>query len=900
MMTDSQVNKKCSRKKALNVLKWSVILSAGLGLLIFFGVPIFLSSAGGTRLLLGKINASVDGQVHMQDFSIGWFKGVELTNLSYDDSAGTTSVKVNSIHTQPSYASLLGGKVKLGKTIVDHPQVYVKVLPEEPASGKVSPQAAVGVSGDKPAPVFPIHEIDLEVINGVATVELAGENAQTVSFANIASKVNLEAPGKESTLDVSMEIPNGENPSTLTAKGSVTTDKTGWTMKGGKFDVKISNLQLESLRPLLAMAGRDMDAAGELNAEAKIEVADSQLRQVKADAVITDFAQGIGEQRVAFEKPVELHASVANSDGHLLIDRAYVKSEFCQAECFGLPESLTYDINADLAQTQRFIAQFVPVENITTQGELTAEGVLNMTDQVFASTGKTNIKKLLIQKDGRATPVTDVSLTYDCAMDQASNVLKISTANLAAAPGTVNISNLSLPLAEDASKDIALDATAKLDLAKAWEFAEVFVDASGDMKISGMLNSTLKATTVDSQVRLLTDNTQIDRFKIQQGDGEPFAQNRLGLAGEIGLDLQTQQYDIRKLVLAGDKDQLVEVKKGVYKTDMTGTNTKITGDFELAYDWDAIAPLMADYLPEGLTLAGKRTDRLHFESEYPTDKPDQRNANLNANATLGFASASYNGLNFGDTSMTLNVKKGLLGFEIPQTVVNDGTFRFAGQVDLNAEAKVLRLKEPMQVLEDVHVNEQITRTMLAKLNPLFADQGNVSGYASLTCDQLEVPFDAAEKDKLLIDGVVAIDKAILISDGLIAEVLGKKNDKPVDARMLPTHFLVKDELISYNSMEFHLDEYPVGFSGLCRFDGYFENLKIAIPWRIDTRDFGMSSVKIGDDLSKRIVRECQGYPTDILECLFSPEKNVKDVLDNVLKDEERVKETIEDIIEIFK
>lgn len=63
----------------------------------------------------------------MDDFSIGWFKGVKLTNVSYDDSAGNTSVKVRRIQTQPQYASLLGGKVKLGKTVVEGPQIYLKV-----------------------------------------------------------------------------------------------------------------------------------------------------------------------------------------------------------------------------------------------------------------------------------------------------------------------------------------------------------------------------------------------------------------------------------------------------------------------------------------------------------------------------------------------------------------------------------------------------------------------------------------------------------------------------------------------------------------------------------------------------------------------------------------------------
>nr|MBC8379376.1 hypothetical protein [Planctomycetota bacterium] len=89
---NAHVPVKGNKSGKLRLLKWILIGSVALLLLIFFMAPLYLSSAGGTQMLLGRINSSVDGQVQMDDFSIGWFKGVSLTNLSYDDSAGNTSV----------------------------------------------------------------------------------------------------------------------------------------------------------------------------------------------------------------------------------------------------------------------------------------------------------------------------------------------------------------------------------------------------------------------------------------------------------------------------------------------------------------------------------------------------------------------------------------------------------------------------------------------------------------------------------------------------------------------------------------------------------------------------------------------------------------------------------------
>ncbi|MHC5084867.1 MAG: hypothetical protein ACYSOV_04615, partial [Planctomycetota bacterium] len=167
------------KNRVLRLLKWGSVAVTCIVLLLFFGVPLFLSSTGGTGFLLGKINNAVDGQVQMDNFSFGWFRGIKLANLSYADTAGNTSVKVRRIETQPKDMSLFGGKVKLGKTVIEQPQIYVKV----PAEQKGAEEANISsVKSDAPPPVFPVNQIDLELINGSATVELIGDIPQTVSF----------------------------------------------------------------------------------------------------------------------------------------------------------------------------------------------------------------------------------------------------------------------------------------------------------------------------------------------------------------------------------------------------------------------------------------------------------------------------------------------------------------------------------------------------------------------------------------------------------------------------------------------------------------------------------------------------------------------------------------------
>ena len=891
---NAHVPVKGNKSGKLRLLKWILIGSVALLLLIFFMAPLYLSSAGGTQMLLGRINSSVDGQVQMDDFSIGWFKGVSLTNLSYDDSAGNTSVQVRRIETQPKYASLLGGKVKLGKTVVESPRVYLKVQekPESVPSTKVS--ADIAEESAKPAPAFPIDQIDLELIDGAATIELVGDVPQTVYFANIASNVQISEAGKPSMVDISMDV---DETSKISAKGTATPSKKGWTLKEGDFEVQISKLQLASLKPLFALAGQEMDMAGELNADATIQIGNNQIQQLKADAEITGFAQGTGDQRTVFDQPVKLSALIMGDEKAMTIERARVESAFCTVNCSGSMETVNYTVQADLEQTQKFAGQFADMQGLGMEGDLSMQGAVLLTEESIGVNGAGTITQLVAKKEGVQTPVTDVQMDFDCAVDKKANQFRLASVNMTATPGTVNIANVVLPLSAEATKTVSADAQAKLDLAKTWPFVQVFADLPKDVQLTGMLDSAVKVTTEASRVRLLTEKTQITKLKITRPDSEPFQQEKISLNADITLDTDNQTIDIQKLDMqAADGQSLIKISKGNVEKKISKNTTRFTGDFKAQYDLKTISAFASAYLPEGLTMEGKRSDLLHFESQYPTDQPELMTKNLNASGTFGFEKASYFGLNFAKTDISLAIKDGVADLNIPETIVNEGKLRFAGQVDLNQEPLMLRMDKPTQVIENIHVNEEMTKKLLARMNPIFNEQGDVSGFVSLKCNQLQIPFSGVEKDKLFVDAVVSLDNAQLQPKGIIKMILRKDDNTPVQTQLLPTHIILKDELVAYESMEFHLDQYPTGFSGTMRLDGYADMI-IALPWK--TGESKLRSVKVGEDLSGRLEVECQGYVKDFGECIDWLKLSANIAPQILIKDEE-TREAVEKGLELLE
>jgi hypothetical protein len=803
---NSEVQAEHGKSRTFKIIRWVLIGGAGLVLLLFLGIPLYLSSSGGTNLLLGKVNQSVDGQVQMDDFSIGWFKGIKLTNLSYADTAGTTSVSVRRIETQPHYTSLLGGKVKLGKTVIDRPQIYLKVSPEK--------EQPAGMDAPKTKPsaepmAFPIDQIDLELIDGAATIELAGDMPQTVKFANIASKVHIAQAGAPSSLAVSMNV---NDDAKITANGTATADKKGWTLKEGDFDVQVSKLQLASLKPLFALAGQEIDMAGELNADATVQIVENQVKQLNANAVITNFAQGTGEQRMVFDKPIRVTALAQQDGAAVKIDQLNVESEFCNVRCSGTTEALTYAVDADLAQTQRLIGQFTDMAGLTMQGKLTADGSVSMAEQVITAAGKGTVTQLVVQKDALRTPVTNMQMDFDCTVDQAKNQLRLASANLAAAPGTVKIVNLVLPMDEQADKTISLDAQAKLDLAQTWVFAQVFTELPKDVQVVGMLDSAVKVSTQGSELRIRTDKAQIDNLEITRPDSDPFVQDRVSLNADILLDTDAQTIDVKALDMQGSRgESLIKVTKGKIEKKVSQKTTKLTGDFQAQYDLKTLSAFASAYLPAGLTMEGKRSDALRFDSEYPTEQPELMKANLNAFSAFGFDKAAYQGLNFGPTQVTLNVKKGQAAIDMPDADVNGGKVRFAGDVNLAEEPMMLRLRKSAQVVENVKIDDIISAQLLQYLNPVFAQATGVTGTANLSCNTLAIPLGGGTPKDIDMAGAIGLTDVRLNSPllGLFKQALKTEG---LDLFAIPSSpFTVKNGLVQYADM-------PMVFGGRATFN----------------------------------------------------------------------------------
>ena len=115
------------KRTVTKALKLGLALIVVLIVLAVLLVPAFISSEKGRRIILARINGAIAGKADFADLSMGWFKGIKVANLSFNDHAGGISVEVEQVSAKPAYGSILTGNLSLGKTVIDKPRVEVNL-----------------------------------------------------------------------------------------------------------------------------------------------------------------------------------------------------------------------------------------------------------------------------------------------------------------------------------------------------------------------------------------------------------------------------------------------------------------------------------------------------------------------------------------------------------------------------------------------------------------------------------------------------------------------------------------------------------------------------------------------------------------------------------------------------
>jgi len=838
-------------KTRSKILKLILPITVILILLLLLVIPAFVSSQKGQKIILDKINRSIDGELSFTDLSMGWFRGIKLTDVSFHDNARQTSATVKQITTKPHYLSIFFGNLAFGKTIVDKPRIETSLVRNQ--NQKFQPHNnKIPTKNKKARPILlPIEKIDVTIKDG--SLKVTDADTKTVELTNINSDIDLHRPGKKTSFDVNMALVDNDKASKVNVAGQVIpAKKTGWTLKGttGDFTVEIDDLKLSSIRPFFALAGVELQAQGLLSADfqsqlkkGRIETLSGTIKGKSIDITAPQLKEDTLKTEI-----LNIDVKLKTEKDFINIDKLDVKTDWADAQITGVipttfetladfagPDSaynLKGEFDCDLAAISSQMPHTLDlkktieitsgrlagnIETLTKNGKRAINGRVGLTDLA----GTVGRKRITLSE-----PKADISFSFSAETDK--KIINIDSLQADTSFGRIAAQKATLPISKRAKESLALPLSANIDMAKAQPFVIALLDFPQDLQLAGIVESQLIIGYKKDVYKIATDATKIKGLKITSPGQEPFEQQDVSVIFDVEANPTEKTLNVKELQLISPQ---IKIRKGQINQTTNGRKTKLQGRLEAEYDWAAVSTVAGPFLPKGLKLKGQRSDVISFSSEYPTGRTDKLISNLNTKGKLGFDTAEYLGLNFGPTEVDIQIQNGLLKIAPFSTTVNNGRLNFAANADFKQKPTLLRTPETIEIIEGVQINDETSKQLLMYINPIFADALNVSGTANFNCERLAIPLAQATQNDLEVIGTVSISDVHLQTSSLLGQILSTI-DSGTQSRNItvhPTRFVLQNGTLSYDDMQIDVDDHPINFKGVIGLNKSL-NMTVILPY----------------------------------------------------------------------
>jgi len=556
-------------------------------------------------------------------------------------------------------------------------------------------------------------------------------------------------------------------------------------------------------------------------------------KQIRASATLAGLGGAVEGKKIALSEPIKAEASVSSGKAGINFDKIDVSAPFAKINCAGSAESITYNADADLMKLQLELGQFVDFGKYKLAGAFASKGQVSIGPDKIAATASSVLTNLRVDaQDGNSVSEPKAQIDITVALDKKTNVLALNSVIARTSFGQFGVKDGAIPLNKDSTQPLRLaPSVSNLDLAKLRPFAVMLGSVPKDLQFAGILESEMKVTVQNNTYHIVTDKTNIKNLELVS-PGKVFKQSNTSIVADVETNPTDKTYSAKLNLLA---DQI----KGFINVSNVKKNNQIAalkGTAELEYDWTAVTAVVAPYLPEGLTLQGKRKDAINFLSEYPIGKTDQLMANLNAKGKVGFEKAGYMGLDFGVTNVDIQIDGGLLKIAPFTTTVNEGQLSFASQTDFKQTPALFKTPQPMQVIKDIKINDATTKQLLKYVSPIFANAVNVSGIANLSCEQLAIPLSAQAKKDAVVIGTISISDLRLQSSDLLGEILTTVGTGATGTVLTlhPTKFVLKDGFLRYDDMQIDVGDNPINFKGVIGLDKSLD-MTVTLPYTSEGR-----------------------------------------------------------------
>ena len=199
---------------------------------------------------------------------------------------------------------------------------------------------------------------------------------------------------------------------------------------------------------------------------------------------------------------------------------------------------------------------------------------------------------------------------------------------------------------------------------------------------------------------------------------------------------------------------------------------------------------------------------------------------------------------------------------------------------------IMKTTEPIQIAEDIQVNDEITKKLLKYVNPIFANAVNVSGLANFHCERLAIPLKKENKNEIEVIGTISASQLRMEGSDLLGKLLLLEggNVPGQDFTINPTRFVLQNGLLQYEDMQLDVGDNPVNFKGAIGLDKKV-NMAVILPYTTGGR-----TARVGEKTDDRISLPLTGS-------IDNPELDTGKLLEQQLKKqlEDQLKKGLDDL-----
>jgi hypothetical protein len=256
------------------------------------------------------------------------------------------------------------------------------------------------------------------------------------------------------------------------------------------------------------------------------------------------------------------------------------------------------------------------------------------------------------------------------------------------------------------------------------------------------------------------------------------------------------------------------------------------------YDLGRLQQLFSASLPEGTTLAGIRTMKLHASGPLAMDAAGLKKFSaLSIERTLlGFDKITAKGFELGRADVPFEMKSGVLTLSPTAIPANGGSLHLRGRLDLTQEIPTFfadKTAAPEPLIENIAINHQIAAGALGFLPLVWggeksSDFAAVGGTLNVTLLDAAIPLDAvAIKSRGTLDGSLRIDN-LSTSAPIFSQLFQQlgpvfKITQPdalaIRGGQIPeTPFALKDGKITYQNLTIHSNDVDIVIGGAVGLD----------------------------------------------------------------------------------